>query len=65
MANIKYVKKIEPQIIANIKILYGGVNKQKYLTNLKTTTPLLITTLNKLNEYVINQKLLKIHKISF
>ncbi|MDO8030031.1 DEAD/DEAH box helicase ['Planchonia careya' phytoplasma] len=62
---LNMLKKIEPKI-ANIKILYGGVNKQKISDQFKKKQPpLLITTLNKLNEYVINQKLLKIHKISF
>ncbi|MDV3166091.1 MAG: DEAD/DEAH box helicase ['Waltheria sp.' little leaf phytoplasma] len=62
---LNMLKKIEPKI-ANIKILYGGINKQKISDQFKKKQPpLLITTLNKLNEYVIINKLLKIHKINF
>ncbi|MDO8064089.1 DEAD/DEAH box helicase [Candidatus Phytoplasma bonamiae] len=62
---LNMLKKIEPKI-ANIKILYGGINKQKISDHFKKKQPpLLITTLSKLNEYVLSNKLLKIHKLDF
>ncbi|MDO7983464.1 DEAD/DEAH box helicase [Candidatus Phytoplasma fabacearum] len=62
---LNMLKKIEPKI-ANIKILYGGINKQKISDQFKKKQPpLLITTLSKLNEYVLSHKLLKIHKLDF
>lgn len=59
------IKEIE-QRNSQVKILYGGMNKEKILKSLeKKQPPLIITTLNKLIEYTIILKKLNIYKSSF
>ncbi|QTX03217.1 superfamily II DNA/RNA helicase [Candidatus Phytoplasma luffae] len=59
------IKQIE-QRSSQVKILYGGMDKQKTIKNLeKKQSPLIITTLNKLFEYYTVFKTIKFAKSSF
>ncbi len=61
----KMIKEIE-QRTSQVKIFYGGMDKQKILKSLeKKQPPLIITTLNKLIEYTTVFKKLNIFKSSF
>jgi ATP-dependent RNA helicase CshB len=59
------LKEIEQQN-SKVKIFYGGMDKQKILSNLeKKQPPLVITTLSKLSEYSQNFKKLNVFKASY
>ncbi|WP_323847524.1 MAG: DEAD/DEAH box helicase [Phytoplasma sp.] len=61
----KMLKELE-QRNSQVKIFYGGMDKQKISKSLeKNQPPLIITTLNKLNEYTVVLKKLNIYKSSF